>query len=93
MQEQKDEVPTETMGMDEFKMHKTSDRLSLSEKIELIEQKFSKLQSLKDDTMDELSSLLNESNRTEPRLIHLFILLYSLRTITNFESFKHVKFK
>lgn len=37
--------------------------MMISSKIEAIEQKLSKLQSLKDETFNEFSSLLSESNK------------------------------
>lgn len=57
-EEQKGEEQTTTATLE-----KPSDQMSLSSKIEFIEQKLLKLQSLKEDTVDELSNLLIERTR------------------------------
>lgn len=57
-EEQKGEEQTTTAILE-----KPSDQMSLSSKIEFIEQKLLKLQSLKEDTVDELSNLLIERTR------------------------------
>ena len=41
---------------------KVTIKMTLSARLEAIEQKLSKLQYLKDETLDEFSSLLNECN-------------------------------
>lgn len=40
-----------------------SDQMTLTSKIEAVEQKLLKLQSLKDETFNEFSSLLNECKK------------------------------
>lgn len=69
-QEQKEEEQTT--------LEKPSDQMSLSSKIEFIEQKLMKLQSLKEDTVDDLSNLLNERNRESVHdgLFHLCLSLF-----------------
>lgn len=51
---------TEITELKDITMYKSSDQITLSSRIEFIEQKLLKIQSLKESTMDELSSLLNE---------------------------------
>lgn len=51
---------TEITELKDINMHKSSDQITLSSRIEFIEQKLLKIQSLKESTMDEFSSLLNE---------------------------------
>ena len=72
LQETKEEEQTITATTETTELENPSDQMSLSSKIELIEQKLVKLQFLKEDTVGELSNLLNERNgKVYMRFVHL----------------------
>lgn len=72
VKEQEEQVPF-TVKKPETEIENLNNQTMLSSKLEVIEQKLLKLQSLKDETISEFSSLLSESINTSYDLI-LFTL-------------------
>lgn len=59
-QEQEQEGTEESTSVVEMKKENISDQMTMTSRIEAVEQKLLKLQSLKDETLNEFSSLLTE---------------------------------
>lgn len=85
-EQEQERTKESTPEVDMKNQENISDQITLTSRLEAVEQKLFKLQSLKDETLIEFSSILTECKKM---LLFLFKLIYLLSAWTN-PSFEQI---